>query len=312
MSAGTYRHIFGPVPSRRLGYSLGVDLIPFKTCSYDCIYCQLGRTTHKTLERREYVPLAAVLEELERKLSEGVEVDYITMSGSGEPTLYSRLGELIRRIKDLTTVPVAVLTNASLLWDRAVQQDLEVADLVIPSLDAGTPELFRYVNRPCETLAFQKMADGLIEFCATCPGKIWLEVFLLGGVTAIEAEAANLNKIVAKIKPAKVQLNTVKRPPAESFALAVPARRMQELALCFEGNVEIIAEFDRKSEDGHAGNMKQEIANLLMRRPCCVNDIAGCLNLHPNEVVKYLEIMEKESALVSTRSGNTVYYSVKH
>ena len=139
-------HIFGPVPSRRLGRSLGIDLVPHKTCSYDCIYCQLGRTTCKTIERKEWVPLDAVVAELETKLSP--RPDYVTLSGSGEPTLYSRLDELIDRIKHLTDIPVAVLTNGSLLWQEVVQQQLAAADLVMPSLDAGNATAFHLVNRP--------------------------------------------------------------------------------------------------------------------------------------------------------------------
>jgi len=145
MKAQPFKHVFGPVSSRRLGRSLGVDLVPLKTCTYDCIYCQLGRTTLKTTERREWVPLDLVLEQVQAKLA--TEPDYITLSGSGEPTLFSRVGELIGRIKDVTDIPVAVLTNGSLLWQKAVRDDLQQADVVIPSLDAGNERMFRYVNR---------------------------------------------------------------------------------------------------------------------------------------------------------------------
>ena len=170
-------YVFGPVPSRRLGRSLGVDLVPLKTCSYDCIYCQLGRTTCKTIERKEWVPLDAVLNELEGKLS--TRPDYITLSGSGEPTLYSRLDEVIERIKSITDIPVAVLTNGSLLWQEDVQQQLAAADLVMPSLDAGDPATFHLVNRPHEALTFEKMLSGLIAFRQHFHGRYWLEVLLL-------------------------------------------------------------------------------------------------------------------------------------
>ena len=152
-------HVFGPVPSRRLGRSLGVDLVPFKTCTYDCVYCQLGRTTNKTMERREWVPLDEVLAELKAKLH--CRPDYITLSGSGEPTLYSRMGELIERVQSMTDTPVAVLTNGSLLWQSEVRAQVMAADLVIPSLDAGNAPMFSAVNRPHETIAFERMIDGL-------------------------------------------------------------------------------------------------------------------------------------------------------
>ena len=182
--------IFGPVPSRRLGRSLGVDLVPFKTCTYNCIYCQLGRTTNRTLERHEWVPLDDVLGELETKLA--TQPDYITLSGSGEPTLYSRTGELIERIKSLTDVPVAVLTNGSLLWDADIRSQLMDADLVIPSLDAGDGAMFQAVNRPHEDISFEEMLSGLIEFCRQFRGQYWLEVMFLAGHNAIHDEAAKL------------------------------------------------------------------------------------------------------------------------
>ncbi|MBN2512679.1 MAG: radical SAM protein, partial [Sedimentisphaerales bacterium] len=152
-------YIFGPVPSRRLGRSLGVDLVPFKTCSYDCIYCQLGRTTNKTLERKEWLPLAEITDQLKQKLY--LKPDYITLSGSGEPTLFSRCRDLIGKIKESTDVPVAVLTNGSLLWMPEVRESLLEADLVIPSLDAGSERLFQYVNRPHPDISFDKMLEGL-------------------------------------------------------------------------------------------------------------------------------------------------------
>ena len=170
-------HIFGPVPSRRLGYSFGLDIIPFKTCTYDCIYCQLGKTTDKTSERTEFVPVNVIINELKNKLNKNIRIDYITLSGSGEPSLYSKLDELITEIKSLTSIPLAVLTNGSLLWDRHVQSGLGKADLVIPSLDAGSNETFQKVNRPCRELSFKKMVEGIINFSSEYKNEIWLEVF---------------------------------------------------------------------------------------------------------------------------------------
>ncbi|NMC21094.1 MAG: radical SAM protein, partial [Thermogutta sp.] len=167
------KHIFGPVPSRRLGRSLGVDLVPFKTCSYDCIYCQLGRTTCKTIERKTWVPLELVLEELEEKLH--TRPDYITLSGSGEPTLFSPLDKLIEGIRALTDIPIVALTNGSLLSDSDVQAALLPADLVIPSLDAGNEAAFQLVNRPHEDLAFDRMLEGLVAFRRRFPKEYWLE-----------------------------------------------------------------------------------------------------------------------------------------
>jgi wyosine [tRNA(Phe)-imidazoG37] synthetase (radical SAM superfamily) len=127
------RIIYGPVPSRRLGISLGVDIVPFKTCSYDCIYCQLGRATNHTIKRGSFVPIDSVLKQIKDVVDQNSDIDYITFSGSGEPTLNSDTGEIICKIKDFTSIPIAVLTNGSLLWQQQVRKDLSSADLVVPS-----------------------------------------------------------------------------------------------------------------------------------------------------------------------------------
>ena len=306
-----YRYLFGPVPSRRLGLSLGIDLVPFKTCSYDCIYCQLGRTTCLTAVRKEYVPLDAVLREVEKKLAEPGKIDYLTLSGSGEPTLYAPLGELLNGLKRLSEIPVAVLTNGSLLWDPEVASACRLADVVVPSLDAGTEELYRYVNRPCPTLSFDTVMRGLIDFSARRANALWLEVLLLDGVTAIEAEVKKLNNFIREIRPDKIQLNTVVRPSAEEYAFTVPAKRLGALADLFDGKVEVIADRTRPEEAGRSTSAEREIISLLARRPCSVDDIAEWANLHHNEVIKYLEKLVERHILITERTARGVYYALK-
>ncbi|MBN2534705.1 MAG: radical SAM protein [Spirochaetales bacterium] len=306
-----YQYIFGPVPSRRLGFSLGIDVVPFKTCSYDCIYCQLGRTTNKTITRKEFVPVFKIINELKQKLEDDIKIDYITLSGSGEPTLCLELRELINQIKKMTNIPIAILTNGSLLWDSNVRKELKNADLVIPSLDAGKEDIFRYVNRPCKELSFEKVANGIIKFSNMYRGKIWLEVFLLNGVTSIQSEVLSINEIIKKINPAKIQLNTVKRPPAESFAFSVPGNQMVELSKYFDGNVEIISDFSRSTDENYMKITKEEIINLLKRRPCSLDDIAAGLNLHKNEIIKYIEELVKNEDIVYQEHNHTLYYSIK-
>jgi len=302
-------YVFGPVPSRRLGRSLGVDLVPFKTCSYDCIYCQLGRTTCKTVERKQWVPLGEVLAELKGKLSS--RPDYITLSGSGEPTLFADVGELIDGIKAMTDVPVAVLTNGSLLWRRDVREQLINADLVVPSLDAGDEAMFRAVNRPHEDISFEKMLGGLIDFRREFSGRYWLEVFLLSGHTAIEAEVLKLVRCVDLIKPDRVQLNTVVRPPAESFAVGVSQQRLVELAAMFTPPAEIIADFRGVHEQAEFTAGRDEILNMLRRRPCSIADIAEGLGMHRNEVIKYVEELTARKLLVQTSVGGRLFYKAR-
>jgi wyosine [tRNA(Phe)-imidazoG37] synthetase (radical SAM superfamily) len=299
-------HVFGPVPSRRLGRSLGVDLVPFKTCSYDCIYCQLGRTTHKTLERKEWVPLEEILDQV--KASLGARPDYITLSGLGEPTLYSRLAELIAGIKRITEVPVAVLTNGSLLGDPEVRAGIAEADLVVPSLDAGDAGTFSYVNRPHKEIDFDAMVEGLVALGREHPGSIWLEVFLLAGVTAISAEVEKIASIVRRVDPERVQLNTATRPPAESFAYPVPQDQMERFAAAFGNHAETIADYRGTHQQGEFEAHREDVLDLLRRRPCTVGDIAEGLGLHRNEVVKYVEELTAGGKLTTDNSNGRIYY----
>lgn len=298
--------IFGPVPSRRLGRSLGVDLVPFKTCTYDCIYCQLGRTTNKTLQRKEWLPFDEIISQLKEKLH--LKPDYITLSGSGEPTLFLRCGELINKIKEITNIPVAVLTNGSLLWLPEVRKSLLEADVVIPSLDAGSDRLFQYVNRPHQDISFDKMLDGLVKFRNEYEGKYWLEVFLLAGVTTTKMEINRLKTCISSIQPNKVQVNTVTRPPAESFAEPVPKELLESLAAQLFEHSEVIADYRGVHEKQEFTSQRDDVLTLLKRRPCTVEDIASGLGLHRNEVLKYIEELSVQGKIERKQGPAQLYY----
>jgi len=302
-----HNYIFGPVPSRRLGRSLGIDLVPFKTCSYDCIYCQLGRTTNKTIERKEWVPLRAVLGQLKNHLPS--KPDYITLSGSGEPTLYSRLEELILEIKTITDIPVAVLTNGSMLWLSDVREALKSADMVVPSLDAGSSSIFQYVNRPHPDITFGKMLRGLVDFRKIYSGQYRLEVFLLAGVTTTDAEINRIKTCIDRIKPDLVQINTVTRPPAEDFAEPVSKMQLGAIATQLYEKAEVIADYRdvHKAKDFTA--RREDILTLLQRRPCTIEDIATGLGLHRNEVVKYIEELTVEGKIEAKPQNQKLYYT---
>ena len=300
------KYIFGPVPSRRLGRSLGIDLVPFKTCSYDCIYCQLGRTTNKTMQRKEWVPIDIVIEQLKEKLDS--KPDYITLSGSGEPTLFSRLEDLISRIKDITDIPIAVLTNGSLLWLPEVRKALKSADMVVPSLDAGSSRIFQYVNRPHQDITFSKMLQGLVEFRKDYSGQYWLEVFLLAGVTTPEMEIEGLKTCINAIQPDKVQVNTVTRPPAEGFAEPVPQKQLQTITEKLYEKAEVIADYSNVHKQQDFSAHREDVLTLLKRRPCSVEDIASGLSLHRNEVVKYVEELSSEGKIEAKPQNQQLYY----
>jgi wyosine [tRNA(Phe)-imidazoG37] synthetase (radical SAM superfamily) len=298
-------YVFGPVPSRRLGRSLGVDLVPLKTCSFDCIYCQLGRTTRRTVERQQWVPLEQVLSQVQAKLA--TRPDYITLSGSGEPTLFTPLDRVIDGIRAMTDIPIAVLTNGSLLGCSTVQQELQQADLVIPSLDAGNESMFRLVNRPHEAIAFSQMLAGLISFRSRFRGQFWLEILLVDPYTTSPSELEDLRRCAEMIQPDRVQLNTVTRPPAESRARSVAADQLAEIARTFQPLAEVIAEHQTDGEYSPASG-REEILDLLRRRPCTSADIAAGLKMHPAEIVKLVESLSREKLIESCSAAGGLYY----
>ena len=308
ITRGSY--VYGPVPSRRLGRSLGVDLVPLKTCTYDCIYCQLGRTTNKTIKRAEHIPIEAMLAEVEGKLKGTPAPDYVSLVGSGEPTLHARIGELIAGIKRLTSIPVAVLTNGSLLWVPEVQDALMEADLVLPSLDAGDAALFGHVNRPHPAITFEAMVEGLRTFRERFTKPVWLEVFLLAGVTGIPAEVEKIAGLARLVRPARVQLNTVSRPPCEDFAYPVPADRLAAYAALFHPRARVITEGHlARPRYGRAGEVSNgELLALLRRRPCTAQGVADGLGMHVAEVTKRLHALTGEGRVACLRRDGLLFY----
>lgn len=299
---------FGPVPSRRLGRSLGIDFVPFKTCTYDCIYCQLGRTPAKTMDRREYFPVDAVLREIEEKLKKISRPDYITLSGSGEPTLHNRIGDIVSGIKVFSDIPVAVLTNGSLFWIREVRDAVCGADLIIPSLDAGSEETFLKVNRPHGGIVFKEMVEGLHLLRKEFKGPVWLEVFIAGGVTDREDDIARIKNLVDYIEPDWIQLNTAVRTPAEEYAGLVGRARMDEISTFFGRNCEVIADYSKVHGLDEFSPTREEVLALVRLRPCSIDDISSGLGLHRNESIKHVqELMNKKLVNMERRNGKRLY-----
>lgn len=299
---------FGPVPSRRLGRSLGIDLVPFKTCSYDCIYCQLGRTTNKTIERKEYFPVDEILKSLKKRLHEISTPDYITLAGSGEPMLYSPIEELIRGIKAMTDIPVALLTNGSLFWIDTVRRTILEADLIIPSLDAGDEGTFLSVNRPHEGISFSAMAEGLCLLRESFTGVLWLEVFLAGGITDEEREIVKLKNGADLINPDRIQLNTAVRTPAEDFVRTITKEKMEEIAEFMGPHAEVIADYSKVHDCGEFHLTRDDVFDLLKRRPCSLDDISKGLELHRNEAIKYVqELLDHDLVRTEKRNDKTLY-----
>jgi len=213
------KYVFGPVPSRRLGQSLGIDTIPLKTCNWNCVYCQLGRSQPLLNERKAYFPPQDILAEVEAALNSHApdEIDWITFVGSGEPTLHSDIGQLIRGVKALSNKPVAVITNGALLYQASVQRALSAADAILPTLDAGSAEVYRRINRPYPTLAFERFIRGLITFRRAYSGSLWIEVMLARGLNDTEAALRDIAAALGRIQPDEVHLNLPTRPPVEPW-----------------------------------------------------------------------------------------------
>ena len=302
------KFIYGPVPSRRLGLSLGLDLVPYKVCSFDCIYCQLGRSRKKTVQRNEYIPPNDILENLTEALRTAGSPDFITLAGSGEPTLNSAIGKLITEIKKKTSIPVGVLTNGSLLSDSAVRKDLLEADLVLPSLDAADEETFIKINRPHENIRFFEVVEGLKTFREEFPGQIWLEVFLLRNVNTSDDQIEKFKHHIASIRPDKVQLNTAVRPPAEKEAIPLKYEELERFCSVFGKNTEVIAESKRSSAKSTDSLGTEEVLAVLSRRPCKLVDLAKGLGIQHNQILKVLDQLQKEGKIRSECQNNEQYY----
>jgi wyosine [tRNA(Phe)-imidazoG37] synthetase (radical SAM superfamily) len=306
-----FRYLYGPVPSRRLGRSLGIDLVPHKICTYDCIYCQIGRTTGKTLLRKEYVPKEEVLEEVNNFLSKGgASIDHFSLSGSGEPTLNSQIGSVIKGMKGMSPIPVAVLTNGSLLYLEEVRDDLRQADIILPSLDAVSKEVFTRINRPHKGISVEKVIEGLVEFRKVYQGQIWLEILFCKGINDGENERHQMKRAVDRIQPDRIHINTVIRPPTERWAAPLNSEEMEEIQAFLGEKASIISEFDRHPLSLPEMNVKEEIFRILERRPLSLIDLSQRMAIPKKELEATVQPMVEEGRIKTRRFGDSVYYEV--
>ena len=307
----TYRYLFGPVPSRRLGRSLGVDLTPFKTCTLDCVFCQLGRTTVKTVERREYVPTAAVNTEIAEWLEAGGIADHITLAGSGEPTLHAGFGDVLQSIRSRTDIPTVLLSNGTLFTDPAVREAAGHADIVKLSLSAWDSFSFNCINRPHPDLDFPRIVQGYQAFRKAFKGKLWLEVFLIKGTNSAQRDVERIAVLAETIHPDAIHLNTSVRPTAETSTVALPPAQMIALTTIFRPVATVIADFQIEPGSPVAAT-EETILAMLKRRPCSARQIADVFNMHINEVTKYIgNLLHTGQAQIQRRDDETYYTGTK-
>jgi wyosine [tRNA(Phe)-imidazoG37] synthetase (radical SAM superfamily) len=305
--------LFGPVPSRRLGRSLGVDLVPYKTCSFDCVYCELGPTTCLTKKRQSYMSTDLIINELEERLRQlKGDLDYITLAGSGEPTLNSDIGGLIEKIKRLTRCPVALLTNSSLLSEKTVRDELLSLDLIVPSLDAVSEEAFRGINRPVEGIEIGGIIEGLIKLREEFSGDLWLEVLICQGINDSESELGFIKQAIDRIQPDKVQLNTVFRPPSVEGTMPVSEERLKEIELFMGPGAEAVGRYSvRRDSTSGSRSVRTRVLMLLKRRPCTIEDISHALCLNRIAAIKIIQGMIEEGTVSTIVHQGEVYYRGK-
>ncbi len=309
-----YKYLFGPVPSRRLGMSLGIDLIPTKVCSLNCVYCECGETTNLTIERKEYVSYNKVTNELEHYFKNNPAPDYVTFSGSGEPTLNLKIGDIIKFLKsNYPYIPIAILTNGTLFDQKEVRTELLNADLVLPSLDAASELSFKKINRPFHTLNINKYIQGLIDFRKEYSGKIWLEVLILPGYNDNKKDLKLLKDAFVKIKPDKIQLNSLDRPGILNTLRSATRNELQQIADFLNlDNVEIIASAPKRKEiKSYRKDTETAILETIFRRPCTLDDLSEILGLHKNEINKYLDVLESDDKIEIIRQSRGIFYKIK-
>lgn len=304
------KHVFGPVPSRRLGFSLGIDIIPLKTCTFNCVYCQLFQTSKQTINRKIFFNSDNIIKDIKEVINKHKNIDYLTFSGSGEPTLNAAIGSIINDVKSFTDIPIAVITNSTLLWDPDVRNDIKKADLVVPSIDSVTDEIWQKVNRPVDSLTLDMLLDGLKDFCSEYEGKIWLEVMLVKGVNDSIEEIKKTADFVNQLKNIdKVQINTVVRPPNEDYAKPLSKEYLESILPYFKAETEVIASFNKVAESSSIDDKSEAIIELLTRRPCLPQEMADSLGVNLNELSKYLQKLESSQKIIREQSG---HFSIYH
>lgn len=303
------KHVFGPVPSRRFGRSLGIDCNEPKTCTLDCVFCQLGPTTHKTISPQAPVKTETILQEIRDWLNQDGQADVLTFSGSGEPTLHPGLGDIMDGIRSICSLKVLLLTNGTLLHRREVREAAQKADMVKYSLSAWDEDSFETINRPHPDLSFETLLNGLQTFRPQFSGELFQETFVIQDVNDTPEAMKRIAGFSETIRPDRMQLNTAVRPPAQSWVQPVRAEKLQQLARSFDPPAEIIAEF---RSDGHpeAQIAAEGILEMLKRRPCTLEDVAQSFSLHPNEATKYLGRLLRRGEVRAETRGEATYYRV--
>jgi wyosine [tRNA(Phe)-imidazoG37] synthetase (radical SAM superfamily) len=314
-----YHYIYGPVVSRRLGFSLGVDLVPYKVCSFNCVYCECGKNTLLTLERKEYYPIEDILSEVRDFLSKNSAPDFLSLSGSGEPTLHSKIGYFIQAIKkEFPSIKIAVLTNGSLLCQQEVREELMDADVVLPSLDAATEKAYLQIDRPFSQLNLPEIIEGIALFTKNFKQRskekqVWLEIFIIDGINTDKENVLALKNAVLKIQPDRIQLNTLDRPGTEEWVKPASRETLEKVkeSLGFP-ECEIVAKVKDPGKPGAIQDQSKEaVFNTIKRRPSTLEDLTEALGLSTHDAGKILNGLEKEDKIIAEEGARGIFYRAK-
>jgi len=314
-----YKHLFGPVSSRRLGQSLGVDLIPFKTCSLNCVYCECGLTTNLTTKTAEYVPTQEVISELDALLSTNPKLDFITFSGNGEPTLHNGLLEIATHIK--TNYPqykICLITNSTMLTHPDFMQQIlnngqSTIDVIMPSLDAISQEVYEKVDQPESSIQAKAVTQALIDFSKKFKGEIWLEIFILPGVNDTESELNNFQKALKEMRVDKILLNCLDRPAPYDWVKPATNSQMQAVKDFFDQqNIQttIIGKVRTATAHEISADPKNTIVELISRRPATLLDLAQALGKPQSQVSKLLQELKETHKLKESKEKRGTFYRI--
>lgn len=302
----TRKYVFGPILSRRLGVSLGVDLVTAKTCPLDCIYCEARATTNLTCKRKEYVPVKEVIVELQEVLQQIDPPDYITFSGAGEPTLNSGIGEVITFIKtDFPEIKLCLLTNGLLLGDKNLCRELLPVDLVIPSLDASNEAEYHYINRPVPGSTLKQLVEDIAGFARIFTHRMALEIFIVPGVNDSPASIERFADLVKYIAPAAVQLNTLDRPGAIPGLTAAPPEKLAEFAAALQNicEVETVRPLTEKRQHSTSTKLEEELLEILRHRKLDMHQLAMVSGIPETELAPLLSRLTQRRLITMAEDG---------
>ena len=306
-----YQYLFGPVLSRRLGRSLGIDLMSHKTCSLDCIYCECGKTTHLTVNEKKYIPTDKIVKELDRFLSKKPELDYITFSGSGEPTLHSGLSEIVNFIN--TKYPkykIALLTNGTLFENKSTRENVAGVDLIVASFDAATKTVFDRINRPHLKLNLLNIIKGLIDLRNEFCGEYWIEVFIVPGINDSKAEIEKIGQVIDLICPDKIQLNSLDRPGTENSVLPADKKTLNRISSILKNSEIIIFDNNSLTNNNFSNISRQKILSTIKRRPCTIKEAAKLFSVNQKELIPYFDFLSKKGFIKSVSMQRGTFFKI--